>query len=76
MNFRNNSVYVQRQTNRLFYDYRNFVKIYVDNIMMFNKTLNEHINYLIKIFNLSERMNIAIKFIKIYFDYLSITLLN
>ena len=76
MNFYNNSTYVQRQTNRLFHNYRDFVKVYVNDIMMFNKTLNEHINYLIKIFIFFERMNIAIKLIKIYFDYSSMTLLN
>ena len=39
MNFRNNLIEVQRQINRLFRNYRDFVKIYVDDIMMFNKTL-------------------------------------
>ena len=52
MNFCNNSAYVQRQTNRLLRDYCDFTKTYVVNIIIFNKTLNEHIKHLIKIFNL------------------------
>ena len=76
MNFRNNSIYVQRQTNRLFCNYRDFIKTYVDNIIMFNKTLNKHIDHLIKIFSFFEHMNITIKFIKIYLNYSSITLLS
>ena len=44
--------------------------------MIFNKTLNERIKYLIKIFNFFEQMNIAIKLNKMYFNYSSIILLN
>ena len=76
MNFRNSSIYVQRQTDRLLRDYRDFIKTYVNDIVMFNKTLNEHLKHLIKVFNLFERINIAIKFFKIYLDYSSVTLLN
>ena len=69
MSFRNNTIYVQQQTNCLFYNYCDFIKTYVNNIIIFNKILNEHLNHLIKIFNLFKRMNIAIKFIRIYFNY-------
>ena len=55
MNFRNNSDYIQQQNNRLFRSYCNFVKVYVDNNIMYGKTLNIYINHLIKIFNSFER---------------------
>ena len=76
MNFRNNSTYVQRQTDRLLRKYREFVRTYMNDIVIFNKTLDEHLFHLNIIFQLFKRMNIVIKSIKTYLNYFSIALLN
>ena len=76
MNFRNNSTYVQRQIDRLLREYREFVRTYMNDIVIFNKTFDEHLFYLNIIFQLFKRMNIVIKSIKTYLNYFSIALLD
>ena len=61
MKFRNNSTYVQRQIDIILRDFRDFVRVYVNDIVMFNKTLEKHIEHLIKIFELFRKMNIVLK---------------
>ena len=48
----------------------------MNDIVIFNKTLDEHLFHLNIIFQLFKRMNIVIKSIKTYLNYLSIALLN
>ena len=50
--FKNFSLYVQRQINNLLYFYRQYVKAYVNDIVIFSKTLNKHLAYLQIIFAL------------------------
>ena len=76
MNFRNNSMYVQRQIDWLLRKYREFVRTYMNDIVIFNKTFDEHLFHLNIIFQLFKRMNIVIKSIKTYLNYFSIVLLN
>ena len=76
MNFKNNSTYVQRQIDRLLRKYREFVKTYMNDIVIFNKTFDEHLFHLNIIFQLFKRMNIVIKLIKTYLNYLSIALFD
>ena len=76
MNYIDNFVYVQRQIDNILKKYRAFARVYVNNIVMFNKTLTKHIDHLRKIFRLFEKMNIAFKSNKIYFDYFIVALLK
>ena len=76
MNFKNNSAYIQRQIDRLLQKYREFVRTYMNNIVIFNKTLDEHLFHLNIIFQLFKRMNIITKSIKTYLSYFSIALLD
>ena len=48
--FKNFSIYVQRKINTILRVYRVFVKTYVDNIIIFNKTLKKHLTHLREIF--------------------------
>ena len=48
--FKNFSIYVQRKINAILRVYCVFVKIYVDDIVIFNKTLKKHLIHLCKIF--------------------------
>ena len=76
MNFKNNSAYVQRQIDRLLQKYREFVKAYMNDIVIFNKTFDEYLFHLNIIFQLFKRMNIVIKLIKTYLNCFSIILFN
>ena len=76
MNYKNSSTYVQRQIDRLFREYRHFVRIYVNDIMIFSRTKIEHEAHLRKIFSILNKNNISIKLIKIFLDYSSISLLD
>ena len=76
MNYRNSSIYVQRQIDFILREYRHFAKIYVNNIIVFFNSLKKHLKHLKQIFVLFKRMNIAFKFIKKILKYFTIFLLN
>ena len=75
MSYKNNSIYVQKQMNRLLKSY-SFARIYVDDIVIFFKTLEKHIRHLRQIFDMLIANNIFIKSEKIFIEYLSVQLLN
>ena len=76
INFRNNSTYVQRQIDIIFRNFRDFFRVYVNDIVMFNKTFEKHIKHLFKIFELFHKLNITLKFNKIYFEYFIVVLFD
>ena len=76
INYKNSSIYVQRQINCLFRAFRHFARIYVDDIIIFSKTKKEHETHLRKIFVVLTKNNIFIKLIETFFDYSSIFFLN
>ena len=76
MKYRNFQIYVQRQIDKLLYDYKHFVKTYVDDVIMFFQSLKKHFRHLNQIFDLFAKMNVMFKSFKIYFEYFSMFLLN
>ena len=76
INYKNSSIYVQRQINRLFRAFRYFARIYVDDIIIFSKTKKKHETHLREIFVVLTKNNIFIKFTKTFFDYSLIFFLN
>ena len=74
--FKNSSIYVQRQMNNYLRKYREFVKNYINNIVMFNKTLKKYLQHLQKILNLLRKMNITLKSLKTFLNYSNIVLLK
>ena len=76
MRYRNNSVYVQRQIDRVLRVFRVFVRAYVDDIVVFNHSLKEHLRHLNQMFALFDKLNIALKLSKIYLSYFIISLLK
>ena len=76
INYIENFVYVQRQIDDILKKYCAFVRVYVNNIVIFNKTLIEHFNHLRRMFQLLKKMNIVFKSNKIYFDYFIVVLLK
>ena len=76
MSFRNNLAYVQRQIDVVLRQYRVFARVYVDDIVVFNKTLKKHLKYLTKIFELFRQLNIVLKFFKTFLNYFIVVLLE
>ena len=76
MSYRNSFVYAQRQIDSILREYRHFARAYVDDIVVFFNSLEEHLRHLNQIFALFKRMNIALKASKIFLDYSIISLLS
>ena len=68
MNFKNSSIYVQRKINVILRVYRVFVKIYVNDIVMFNKILKKYLFHLRQIFELLNFFDIRFFFQKFLFE--------
>ena len=60
MNFKNSSSYVQRQTDQMLRSYREFFRIYMNDIIMFSKILKKHVVHFKQIFQLfvNKRVNL------------------
>lgn len=52
MNYKNSLSYIQKQIDNLLKSFRQFARAYVDDIVVFSKTLEEHERYLHKVFEL------------------------
>ena len=74
MKFKNSSTHVEQQMNNYVREYREFVKFYINDIVVFNKILKKHLQHLQKILNLFREMNITLKSSKTFLNYLSIVL--
>ena len=76
MNFKNNSVYVQRKIDDIFRAYRTFVRTYVNDIVIFNHFFEKHLRYFNQMFSLFVKFNITLKLFKTYLKYFIISLLK
>ena len=76
MKFKNSSIYVQRQIDRLLRQHRNYVRAYVNDIVVFFRIKKKHEKHLRVVFSMLKKNNISIKFIKTFIDYLSVSLLD
>ncbi len=75
MSHRNTNAYVQREMNNILRKY-SWVKTYIDDVIVFSKTLNDHIQHLTQLFALFQHLNITLKTKKTYLKYSSISLLS
>ena len=76
MGYKNSPPYVQRQMDTMLRPHRNYAKGYIDDVVVFSMTLEDHLKHLEEIFQLFNRLNIALKPTKSYLSYPSITLLG
>ena len=76
MSFRNSSIYVQRKIDQLLRKYRVFAKIYVNDVIIFNKILKKHVQHLTIIFSLFIKLRINLKLFKTYLSFFFVILLN
>ena len=75
MRYKNSSVYVQKQIDRILKSF-DFARVYVNDIVVFSKIMNEHFEHLRVVFRILKNNNISINFKKAFFEYSSITLLD
>ena len=76
MGYKNSIAYVQRQIDRLLWPYKNFARAYVDDIVIFSRTLTEHLTHLNAIFSMLKENNISIKPTKAFLAYPTVQLLG
>jgi len=76
MGFKNSPAYVQRQIDRLLRPFRTFARAYVDDIVIYSKTLKEHLRHLSAIFSLFVKRGISIKPSKAFLGYPTVQLLG
>ena len=76
MKYINSSIYVQQKINVIFRVFRIFVKAYVNDIVIFNKTLKKHLTHLHQIFQFLNSYNIRLSSKKSYLRYFIVALLN
>ena len=76
INFKNSSFYVQHVINRQLRVFRNFCRVYIDNIIIFFKIFNDHVNYLRKLFSKLIKLRIILNVKKTFFNYFNVTLLK
>ena len=74
--FKNNSVYVQRKIDAILRIYRVFAKTYVNDIIVFNRILKKHFNYLRQIFQLLNFYDIRFSSKKSFLNYLIVVLFD
>ena len=69
MNFKNLSFYVQRQTDQMLRSYRDFFRVYMNDIIIFSKILKKHIAHLKQIFQLFVSKRVNLIFNKSFLNY-------
>jgi hypothetical protein len=74
--YKSSPLYVQRMINTILRLYRQFIRYYVDDIIIYSKKFSEYIKYLDIIFELFNRIGITFKNLNFYFDYPSIIFLK
>ena len=76
MKFKNFSIYVQKQTNFMLKKFRDFVKIYIDDIVFFFVFLNRHIKHLNKSSQRFFKYDVILNSKKSFFEYSFIVLFD
>ena len=76
MKFKNFFLYVQRKINNILRVFKDFVRVYVDDIVIFNNTLEKHVAHLHSMFELFNSYDINLFSKKFFFDYFIVALLE
>ena len=76
INYQESLSYAQHMINMILHSHKFFAYYYIDDIIIFSKILEDHLQHLNMIFNLFNRLEITLKKIKTHLDYLSIILLD
>src|SRR5437667_3517487 len=63
-------------TNKILQSYKDFAQSYINDLIIFSKTLKDHKKHLSIIFFLFDKFEISLNRVKTYLEYSSIILLN
>ena len=74
MGFKGSLLYVQRIINKELKSFKNFIKVYVDDLIIFSKNFELHIEHFRKFFQLLKKLRIIINLKKTFLNYLNVTL--
>ena len=76
MGYRNSPAYVQRMIDRILRPFRQFCRAYVDDIVIFSSSEEEHIQHLQQIFKALDEVNVTLSPRKSFLNYPSVRLLG
>ena len=76
INYRNSPAYIQRIIDRILRPFRRFCRAYVDDIVIFSTSLEEHVQHLTLVFQALSEMNIHLAPAKAFLGYPSVQLLG
>ena len=76
MGYCNSAQYVQRQLDNLLRNQRDFVRAYIDDIVIFSKSLEDHLHHLRTVFGLFDSLEISLAGPKSFLGYPTATLLG
>jgi hypothetical protein len=76
MGFRNSPAYTQRYMDRLLWKHAAYCRAFIDDVVIYSDTLEDHIHHLRTIFKLFRSKNIAISPTKSYIGYPNVQLLG
>ncbi len=72
----NSPPYVQRQMDRILRPFRAFARGYMDDIVVFSHSLEDHLTHLGRVFALFQELGISLEPAKSFLGYPSVTLLG
>lgn len=76
INFKKFSIYVQRQIDTILRNHKTYSKIFINDIVIYSKTLKEHVKHLHAILSLLGGFHISFNLIKFFLYYSLMQLLN
>ena len=76
MNYKESFFYSQQMMNKILQSYRNFAQSYINDLIIFSKTLKNYKKYFSIIFFLFDRFEISLNKVKTYLEYLFIIFLD
>src|SRR5213078_480930 len=76
MSYQKSFLYVQCMMNMILQSHKFFMCCYIDNIVIFLKILQNHLQHLNTIFSLFDKLKIMLKKVKTHLEYSSIILLD
>ena len=76
MNFNDSLFYIQRIINKKLRSFKNFVKVYIDDLIMFSKNFDLHFMHFRKLFQLLRELKIIINSKKTFLNYLNVIFLQ
>ena len=76
MGYMNSAAYVQRQLDNKLRDLHEFVRAYIDDIIIFSDTLDDHLDHLDRLFSRLKELNIHLAPTKAYIGFPSVVMLG